>query len=149
MFGINPIGQASFVTDFKFDTKITPELANLISIGATAANKPTKDYDATAFSKWNEGLYDRYNKEYVDPALEVALQQAVALADQANELGITSFGDLSSEEVTKLYNSWTAGEEDRGDDEVFEDLVVGVGDIALTEFRTTGHLIDYAAEGVI
>ena len=64
MFGINPIGQASFVTDFKFDTKITPELASLISIGATAANKPTKDYDATSFSKWNEGLYDRYNKEY-------------------------------------------------------------------------------------
>ena len=149
MFGINPNGQASFVTDFKFDTKITPELASLISIGATAANKPTKDYDATAFSKWNEGLYDRYNKEYVDPALEVALQAAIALADQANELGITQFGDLTSEEVTKLYNSWVAGEEDRGDDEVFEDLVVGVGDFALTGIENTGHVVDWAVEGAV
>ena len=148
MFGINPTGQASFVTDFKFDTKITPELANLISIGATAANKPTKDYDATAFSKWNEGLYDRYNKEYVDPALEVALQAAIALADQANELGITSFGDLSSEEVTKLYNSWVAGEEDRGDDEVVEDFFVGIGDVALTLGEGTGHVVDWAREGL-
>ena len=50
IMGINPTGEASFVTDFKFDTKITPQLATMISIGATAANKSTKDYDATAFS---------------------------------------------------------------------------------------------------
>ena len=148
IMGINPTGEASFVTDFKFDTKITPQLATMISIGATAANKSTKDYDATAFSKWNEGVYDRYQKEFVDPAFEVQRQAAIDLATQANELGITEFGDLSSVEVTKLYNAWKAGEVDRGDDEVFADIVTATTNTILTGVRTAQEGIDWAAEGI-
>ena len=39
----------------------------MISIGATAAGKKTKNYDGTAFSKWNEGLEDRFSYEYDSP----------------------------------------------------------------------------------
>ena len=39
----------------------------MITIGATAANKKTKNYDGTAFSKWNDGLEDAYALEYKDP----------------------------------------------------------------------------------
>ena len=58
---------SNFVRDFNFKTKIGPELASMITIGATAANKNTKNYDGTAFSKWNEGLEDAYALEYKDP----------------------------------------------------------------------------------
>tara|TARA_Y100000114_G_scaffold62064_1_gene56901 strand:- start:167 stop:3283 length:3117 start_codon:yes stop_codon:yes gene_type:complete len=71
LFGYNPNsgGQQSsnFVRDFGFDTKITPNLASMITIGATAEKTPTKNYDGTAFSKWNEGLVDRFNLDYIDP----------------------------------------------------------------------------------
>ena len=69
IFGFNTSGSASsnFVTDFSFNTKITPQLASSISIGTTANNISTKNYDGTAFSKWNSGLQDRYASLYIDP----------------------------------------------------------------------------------
>ena len=74
IFGYNPSGSidpetkelkstSNFVKDFGFTTKLSPELASMITIGATAENLSTKNYDGTAFSKWNEGLKDRYNLE--------------------------------------------------------------------------------------
>ena len=69
IFGFNPSGSGSsnFVRDFGFDTKIGPNIASMISIGATAEGIKTKNYDATGFSKWNEGLADRYAFKYTDP----------------------------------------------------------------------------------
>ena len=70
VFGFNTVGSGSsnFVTDFNFNTKITPQLASMISIGTTAANISTKNYDGTAFSKWNDGLKDRFSSFYLDPS---------------------------------------------------------------------------------
>ena len=70
IFGFNTSGSISsnFVTDFSFNTKITPQLAETISIGTTANNVSTKNYDGTAFSKWNSGLQDRFASFYADPA---------------------------------------------------------------------------------
>ena len=69
IFGFNTTGSVSsnFVTDFSFNTKITPQLASMISIGTTANNITTKNYDGTAFSKWNSGLQDRFASYYEDP----------------------------------------------------------------------------------
>ena len=70
VFGFNTVGSGSsnFVTDFNFNTKITPQLASMVSIGTTAANISTKNYDGTAFSKWNDGLKDRFSSFYLDPS---------------------------------------------------------------------------------
>lgn len=65
--GISGSSISNFVTDFSFKTKIGPELASMITIGATAANKKTKNYDGTAFSKWNDGLEDAYSLNYKNP----------------------------------------------------------------------------------
>ena len=69
IFGFNTKGTKSsnFVNDFSFNTKITPQLASSISIGTTANNVSTKNYDGTAFSKWNSGLQDRFAAFYEDP----------------------------------------------------------------------------------
>ena len=64
----NPSPVSNFVKDVKFVSKITPQLASMISIGATAAGSNTSEIDGTAFSKWSEGLVDRFAEKISEPA---------------------------------------------------------------------------------
>ena len=69
VYGYNPKDQISnFVKDIKFVSKITPQLASMISIGATAAGSNTSEIDGTAFSKWSEGLIDRFTESILEPS---------------------------------------------------------------------------------
>ena len=65
VYGYNK-GKSNFLKDIKFQTKIDNSLASMISIGATADGSSTKDYDATAFSKWNVGLKDRFSPPIIE-----------------------------------------------------------------------------------
>ena len=68
LFGYNIKNSTSnIIRKFNFETKITPQLASMISIGATSNGTSTKNYDATAFSSWNSGLKDQYQLNLVDP----------------------------------------------------------------------------------
>jgi hypothetical protein len=68
IFGYNPIsGSSNFVKSFSLQTEITPELATTLTIGATA-NGQVVGEDATAFSKWNRGLIDRFNQKVIEPS---------------------------------------------------------------------------------
>ena len=68
VYGYNMVEETSnFVKDLKFVSKITPELASMISIGATAAGSSTSEIDGTAFSKWNEELVDRFSQKIEEP----------------------------------------------------------------------------------
>ena len=58
---------SNFVRDFGFNTKIDPSLASMITIGSTAEGVKTKNYDGTAFSKWNDGLRDRFSYDFDNP----------------------------------------------------------------------------------
>jgi hypothetical protein len=58
-------GESNFVKNFSFKTQITSKLATMLTIGATANNKSVNE-DATAFSKWNSGLMDRFNQSATD-----------------------------------------------------------------------------------
>ena len=72
VFGYNNVNQTSnFVKGINFNTNITPELASMITIGATAKGSNVKNEDATAFSKWNAGLTDRFNEEIIDPKIKI------------------------------------------------------------------------------
>ncbi len=72
VYGYNNVNQTSnFVKGINFNTNITPELASMISIGATAAGEDVKNEDATAFSKWNAGLKDRFSEKIIDPKIEI------------------------------------------------------------------------------
>jgi hypothetical protein len=80
VYGYNPDDQTSnFVKDVKFVSKITPQLASMISIGATAAGSSTSEIDGTAFSKWSEGLVDRFAETISEPnGLELIAEQEQA-----------------------------------------------------------------------
>ena len=68
VYGYTPGNQTSnFVKDIKFVSKITPQLASMISIGATAAGSNTSEIDGTAFSRWSEGLIDRFTESILEP----------------------------------------------------------------------------------
>ncbi len=60
IYGYEPQGSSTFVKDFKFQTKITPDLMNMVTIGATASDE--KDVNAIPFQTWNKGLVNRFGQ---------------------------------------------------------------------------------------
>ena len=58
VIGYTPNSGSSFITNFNFQTKITPKLMTQISIGA-AANGTSVGY-----KNWNQGLINRFENEY-------------------------------------------------------------------------------------
>ena len=81
LFGYNIQNDTSnIIRKFNFETKITPDLASMISIGATSNGTSTKNYDATAFSNWNSGLKDQYQLDLVDP-LEISSDEILTGED--------------------------------------------------------------------
>lgn len=57
-----PKNSSNFIHRVGIETSITPEYATIISIGATAAGHVVNE-DATAFSKWNIGIKDRFRTD--------------------------------------------------------------------------------------
>ena len=66
LYGYNPSDKKSnFVKNFDFKTEITPELASMVTIGATAGGSSVDSVEGTMFEKWNSGLKDRYSDEII------------------------------------------------------------------------------------
>lgn len=71
IFGYNlEKNTSNFVKNISLNTSITPDLASMVSIGATASGGSTKGIDATSFSKWNAGLVDRFNEKTTIPDID-------------------------------------------------------------------------------
>jgi hypothetical protein len=58
-----------FIRDLNFSTTISPELATMITIGATS-NGYILGEDATALSRMNSGLVDRFKKKITTPTTD-------------------------------------------------------------------------------
>ncbi len=132
MYGFNPSGPSgNFVTDFGFETKITPDLASMISIGAAAGNSNIKNYDATAFSKWNDGLKDRYSQEYIDPTFTLASTETLKETQE--------YKLISKDEVKVLFNAFnnTDTSQNRGDegaeDRAVDSSLIMIGKVTSTQ----------------
>ena len=63
LYGYNQ-NVSNFVHDFELKTEITNEFATMASIGSTAGGY-VKGTENTMFSKWNEGLIDRFKEKLV------------------------------------------------------------------------------------
>jgi hypothetical protein len=99
IFGYNLSNQkegvtSNFVRDFGLVTKIDPNLASMISIGATAEGTKSKNYDGTAFSKWNEGLEDAYAMKYDDPTSTVDIN--VNTTDKYSPLTAANISEMKA-----------------------------------------------------
>jgi hypothetical protein len=67
LYGYDKIGNGSHISNFvrnvDLKTAITPEFATMVTVGATAGGY-VKGTEATAFSRWNVGLIDRFKEEF-------------------------------------------------------------------------------------
>ena len=68
---------SNFVNDVKIKTKVTKDMATMLSIGATA-NGYVVGEESTAFSKWNAGMIDRYYEEIVDAEYDEKIKAEIA-----------------------------------------------------------------------
>jgi hypothetical protein len=76
-------GHASFIKDFNFTTEISPNLSTMITVGASA-NSVVVGENSTAFSKFNNGLSDRYKEKITEPTTEeIAAEQLQKTEDEA------------------------------------------------------------------
>ena len=114
IYGYNPDNQTSnFVKDIKFVSKITPQLASMISIGATAAGSNTAEVDGTAFSKFSEGLIDRFSQEILEPnGLNSLEEQQKQQQQQKTEQdykniwnGFNSSGNVTQRRINNVVNA--------------------------------------------
>jgi hypothetical protein len=66
IFGYNPKNNTSnFVRDVGLTTSVTKEYATMITVGATAGGY-VPGVEATAFSRWNAGIKDRFKNSLID-----------------------------------------------------------------------------------
>ena len=68
LYGYNN-NTSNFVRKVDLKTAITKEYSTMITVGATAGGY-VKGSDATAFSNWNSGLVDRFNRKLINNVTE-------------------------------------------------------------------------------
>lgn len=92
---------STFVQEVGLTTQIDKNYATMITIGATANGEIPGD-NATAFSKWNVGLMDRFKNNVIDAVAdtgsleaqnEIIVRDYNAMVDVKNYLGLLGFND--------------------------------------------------------
>lgn len=118
VYGYNLVsGSANFVKNIDLKTSITPDLASMVSIGATAAGGTAKGIDATSFSKWNAGLEDRFNeKTEILPTEPLTLEQQDEEAkrtwlENADQAWNSATGSFYQSENSQTFLSWVGFED--------------------------------------
>tara|TARA_R110002096_G_scaffold5380_1_gene25078 strand:- start:795 stop:4175 length:3381 start_codon:yes stop_codon:yes gene_type:complete len=87
ILGYTPTKGSTFVTNFDFQTKITPKLMNMISIGAANPKSDTNSVSAIGYNSWNKGLVNRYEDSYEQGVQDsvITTSASVASTNQKNE----------------------------------------------------------------
>ena len=93
--------EGTFVTNVSLTTKISNQLATMISVGAQSRN-PSDIVNATGFQRWNEGLIDIITPEKLS---EVVAEKPEEAKDDPNKVMAESYGKLLSSDgvITKYY----------------------------------------------
>jgi len=120
-FGIDISYTSNFVRKVDLKTAITPEFATMITVGATAGGY-VKGVEATAFSKWNVGLTDRFKDEF-EPG-NIASIKPVGGVDEAE----SNYGEkIIIDGVVKRYGltNFTPGSMEFSDDVIEGNISIG------------------------
>ena len=92
LFGYNPGHKSSnFVRNTSIKTEITNDFATMATIGSTAGGY-VKGTENTMFSKWNQGLIDRFKGKF-DPPSTVSKNNAEGEEDDVKKTYIQDFWD--------------------------------------------------------
>jgi hypothetical protein len=118
--GEETVISAGFIKDLEFTTTVSPELATMITVGSTNQGYVVGE-DATALSRMNLGITDRYKETindpssagYEDPNANLTLEERYSEALRAyqtyvREVGYTVYGESEGYKTTRP----TAADED-------------------------------------
>ena len=87
-FGYNqPKKSSSIIKDISLTTSITPDMATMVTIGATSTGGKVKGIDSTYFSKWNAGLNDRFNLKTFTPELSEEQKSTIQKKQLSEKFG--------------------------------------------------------------
>ena len=116
--------QSNFLKNIKFNTKIGPKLSSMISIGATAQGTSLGE-DATAFSKWNDGLVDRFQVKVENEEDTITETLVSTNNDASNETNTTetNTSNNNNSNATTVYYE--------GENEELKAQLVGEGGIKI------------------
>jgi len=88
--------KSNFIHKAGITTEINKDFASMIAIGATA-NGSIPGFEATAFSKWNFGIHDRFKNNTIDAVAE----SSTTLEDQ-NQNVKSTYANFASSQSQKL-----------------------------------------------
>lgn len=100
---------STFVKDFGFQTKITPDLAAMISIGAAAEGSSTKNINAIPFNYWNRGLQNRFQEKFIDNPTDVIEKSPEEKKKTPEEKSDQDVKDSFSKQIKDGSASYTSG----------------------------------------
>ena len=149
IYGYNPNGSSSFVKNFDFKTKITPNLANMVTIGATASDD--KGINAIPFKKWNQGLSNRFglSQQYdqkptaeekskeKDKTIKEAFASDVKDGTAGYNSGVGYYWEFADIEIKGIWAEGVSWVSNRGRDSVNQELL----SIALNKYKDA--LVNY------
>ena len=91
ILGYSSKGESNFVQDFSFNTKITPKLMNMISLGSTSEGV---DAESIPFNNWNDGFENRFEEESTDPVNDPTTATKYTGDPNSPEEGVSSPAEI-------------------------------------------------------
>ena len=114
-YGVNN-NQASIIQNFNIKTKITPDLINLISIGATSPESQTNGVKALSFNNFNRGLINRFEPSYDQPPIEVGPVSVETKLDTQESSILAAFRNTFKNDIATRKSNSSHSNYDRGMD---------------------------------
>ena len=139
------VNHSPFVRNLNLTTQIDKNYATMITIGATANGEIPGD-NATAFSKWNVGVTDRFKNNVIDAVATTAslaeqnaqtIKDYTAMTSVENYLGLLGFNDdltINEDYIAtqkSVYNSFVSYMQAEKTKRDIEKNLTGLGDSSI------------------
>jgi hypothetical protein len=134
---------SNFIHNVDLSTSVTKNMSTMLAIGAAAQGGYVVGEESTGFSKWNEGIHDRFHEPILDAkGDEINSTSSFASSwDQARigygQLVINSFMPTKTQYSKAYYPYWGLKKERTEDGSIGADPVKGIIDDALIQSNLT------------
>lgn len=100
------VKKGSFLQEVKFNTKITPKLANQIAIGATSTGTSLTE-SSTGLKNWNKGLVDRFQTDVTTDDETAVTAVTTEVVEVAGVTTTTTTNEETGESTSSTMTKYT------------------------------------------